>query len=48
MRKTISSLVMFVLANLLVSVALAQNITIKGKVQNNVTKEAASAVSVTV
>lgn len=48
MRKTISSLVMFALANLLVSVAFAQNITIKGKVHNSVSKEAASAVSVTI
>ena len=44
MRKTISSLVMFALANLLVSVAFAQNITIKGKVHNSVSMEAASAV----
>ena len=48
MRKTISSLVMFALANLLVSVAFAQNITIKGKVHNSVSMEAASAVSVTI
>lgn len=48
MRKTMSYLVMFLLANMLVLLAHAQSVTISGKVQNSVTKENAAAVSVSI
>ncbi len=48
MRKITSYLVAIVLANLFAHVAFAQNITIRGNVQNSVTTEKSAAVSVTV
>ncbi|HPH85932.1 MAG TPA: TonB-dependent receptor [Ferruginibacter sp.] len=48
MRKLTSYLVMFLIANILVMSAVAQNITISGNVKNSSTQENASAVSVTI
>ncbi len=48
MRKTMSYLVMFLLANMLVLLAHAQSVTISGKVQNSISKEYAAAVSVSI
>ena len=48
MRKLTSYMVMFLIANILVMSAVAQNITISGNVKNSSTQENASAVSVTI